>query len=747
MNRRIFLYLILFFYYFQILSQNKYDKSFYLIDIKPDFVFNPIEKQQVDSILKLYHSTKNDSLRLFYIRMFAEGLYSEYLWTRYNKILYNYSLQKNDSLHLCNRAYALNNLGYEAQYIKNNLEDAKKYYYQSYEIFKTLKHIGGIGAELNNIAFIFQHEGNIEKSIEIYTEAGKYFEKQNLPKGLTSVYINLGSIYYKNDDFDKAEDFFNKALTFAKKTNEENVIANAYFQLGNINNKNNNLSVATNYFEKAYQIFNKQNDYGKLAIINVSLSQICFKLKDSLNAEEYAFKSLSNSYRSEDFQVKVKVYDQMAFYYIFKKNYDKAFVYADSSYQLAKHLNYPELIAISAQKLSIIFKHKNKYDLAYKFLYELKLIEDSIKNNAAKKAIIKSQYQVEYNKKEIELAAEQEKKDYTRKVEQQQQQIILSLTLIALLFISIFGAFAFKNYRKTKKQNLIIENQKIEVELKNEEITQQKDLVEEKQKEIIDSINYAQRIQQAVLTGEDVWRKISKDYFILFKPKDIVSGDFYWAYNTPNGRSIFALADCTGHGVPGGFMSMLGNSFLNEIVIENKLFKADEILNKLRSKIINALEQKGNTEQKDGMDIALCVWNKMDNTLEYAGANNPLWLVRTNVNSSDSDSYRNENKQFQEYKADKMPIGTYLEEYKPFTSTLIQLQKNDIIFLTTDGFADQFGGPKGKKMKYKPMIELLIHNSSFDMLTQKQLLYEAFGNWIGDKYEQIDDVSVIGIKI
>lgn len=131
MKRKIYFCLILFFYCFHILSQNKYDKSFYLIDIKPDFVFNPIEKQQIDSILKLYHSSNSDSLRLFYIRMFAEGLNTEYLWTRYNKILYNFSLQKNDSLHRCNRAFALNNFGYEAQYIKNNLEEAKKYYYQS----------------------------------------------------------------------------------------------------------------------------------------------------------------------------------------------------------------------------------------------------------------------------------------------------------------------------------------------------------------------------------------------------------------------------------------------------------------------------------------------------------------------------------------------------------------------------------------------------------------------------------------
>jgi serine phosphatase RsbU (regulator of sigma subunit) len=186
---------------------------------------------------------------------------------------------------------------------------------------------------------------------------------------------------------------------------------------------------------------------------------------------------------------------------------------------------------------------------------------------------------------------------------------------------------------------------------------------------------------------------------------------------------------------------MLGNSFLNEIVVENKIFKADEILNKLRSKIISALEQKGGTQQKDGMDISLCVWNKLDNTLEFAGANNPLWLLKNAVSSSGV-----ENKELQEYKADKMPIGTYLENEVPFSSTIIQLQKGDIIFLSTDGYADQFGGPKGKKYKYKPLIDSLIKNSNLSMEEQKASLEIAFNDW-KHHHEQVDDVSLIGVRV
>ena len=179
-------------------------------------------------------------------------------------------------------------------------------------------------------------------------------------------------------------------------------------------------------------------------------------------------------------------------------------------------------------------------------------------------------------------------------------------------------------------------------------------------------------------------------------------------------------------------MSMLGNSFLNEIVVENKLFKADEILNRLRAKIIAALEQKGMAEQKDGMDIALCVWNKLDHTLEYAGANNPLWLLR--------------NGELVEYKANKMPIGTYLETEVPFSSTVIALQKGDTIYLSTDGYADQFGGDKGKKLKYRPFMESLLRMGPLDMKTQKLELEKSFDAW-KSSYEQVDDVSVIGIRV
>jgi serine phosphatase RsbU (regulator of sigma subunit) len=281
-----------------------------------------------------------------------------------------------------------------------------------------------------------------------------------------------------------------------------------------------------------------------------------------------------------------------------------------------------------------------------------------------------------------------------------------------------------------------IDNEKKANELlaqKNEEITKQKEIVEEQHQEITDSISYAKRIQTALLTSDNYWEQISKEHFVLLKPKDVVSGDFFWAFQTENNLAIWVAADCTGHGVPGAFMSMLGISFFNEIVVENNITNPAEILNKLRGKIIKALEQKGvDTQQKDGMDLALCVWDKNTNLLSFSGANNPLWLIR--------------NDELLEYKPDKQPVGLFLGEMKPFSVQQIQLEKGDTIYTFSDGYADQFGGEKGKKFKLKSLKELLLSVQGKPLSEQKQIIDNMFETWKGN-LEQIDDVCVIGVKI
>jgi serine phosphatase RsbU (regulator of sigma subunit) len=271
------------------------------------------------------------------------------------------------------------------------------------------------------------------------------------------------------------------------------------------------------------------------------------------------------------------------------------------------------------------------------------------------------------------------------------------------------------------------------VEERTTEINFQKKIIEQRNRDIVESIRYAKRIQEAILPEKQELLTFFPESFILYEPKDIVSGDFYWTLNR-NDHVFYAIADCTGHGVPGGFMSMLAISLMNEIVIEKGMDEPADILNMLRVKIILALKQTGASgENKDGMDMIFCRFNKKDNTLTYAAANNPLWIVR--------------NGEMLVFPADKQPVGVNMvDAVESFNQHTIQLQKNDCIYAITDGYADQFGGPKGKKFSHKRLKDLLVNISGKDMNAQHETLGSTLKEWKGN-LEQVDDISLAGIRI
>lgn len=286
--------------------------------------------------------------------------------------------------------------------------------------------------------------------------------------------------------------------------------------------------------------------------------------------------------------------------------------------------------------------------------------------------------------------------------------------------------------QKVQERTIEIQEKAEEIEAQRDEITEQRDEILRQKEEITDSINYASRIQKAVLPLKEHFDKAFSDHFILYKPRDIVSGDFYWVAEDEN-KLYFTAADCTGHGVPGAFMSMLGVSSLNEVIgNENSNLTAARILNLLREKIKFSLHQTGKVgENKDGMDMALCIYHKNKNILEYAGAYNPLYLIRKG--------------ELIEYKADRMPIGIFHVEKESFTNNEINIQNGDSIYIFSDGYADQFGGPGQTKFKASNLKKLLLEISANPMSKQLQVLEEEFYKWKGN-LDQIDDVIMIGIR-
>ena len=316
-----------------------------------------------------------------------------------------------------------------------------------------------------------------------------------------------------------------------------------------------------------------------------------------------------------------------------------------------------------------------------------------------------------------------------------------------------------------EQANEEILTQRDEIEAQRDTVLEQKDRIEEIHTELKSSIHYAERIQKAVLPTNEFLKNNLPNHFVLFKPHSVVSGDFYWAIKKDN-KIIITAADCTGHGVHGAFMSMLGISFLNEIASKPEITESSEILNELRLNVINALKQKGvSGEQKDGMDMALCVIDLETNIIQFSGANNPLYIITNSelqilndesipfVKRYDSSELNIQNsKILYEIKPNKMPIAIY-EKMDDFINHEIHLQKGDVIYMFSDGYADQFGGPKGKKFKYKPFKRLLLENADKPMEKQKEILETSFEEWKaypspdGEKFGQIDDVVVLGIRM
>ncbi len=629
------------------------------------------------------------------------------------------------------RAYL--NIGLALDY-QSKFDSAITFYNKSLVLNKEIESDFWQAQVLLNLGIVNFYKGDYDASVQHYFNALKKFEKINDKARMSAIYNNLGSIYRSKNELLKAIIYHRKSLVIDLELGNDEGVAASYNNIGIAYRKLNKLDSSLYFHEQSLAIKREINDENGIASSLTNIGQVYFHKKEYEKSLKYSIEALALERKLNDKRGICQSYVNIGEGYLKIGDLNSASFYLERGYEMAKEIGVIEDLISALEGLAAIHAEKGEYKKALGYYQDYSKYKDSLLNEETNRQIaeLDAIYENESKRKEIALLNKEKTLQQVDIENQRLQKIVMGVALLSVLVILFF---IFRGSQQKKKVNKLLATQK--------------GIVEEKNKEITDSINYAQRIQKAVLKSEE--RELSNfpDHFILFKPKDIVSGDFYWLIEK-NENIYIAVADCTGHGVPGGFMSMLGVAFLNEITAHKELLSPAEILNQLRSKIIKELGQKGALgESRDGMDISMLKIDKFGKTIEWSGANNPLWIMSTNekVIGSDDGSLPIEKSfhHFCEIKANKQPIGYHVNQ-EPFTNHKMMLNKDDLLYLITDGYVDQFGGEKGKKFMKKRFKQLLMNNIDIPIDNQKEALDTYFNQWKGN-IDQLDDVCVIGIKI
>ena len=619
---------------------------------------------------------------------------------------------------------------------------------QNSETIKQLKQI------CNNISL-----KDFDKSISLASKGEELSLKEKDSVSFAFFKRFIGTAYYFKGDYRKASDYYFKSIKILERQNNKTELGFSYNELAKLYRKTRKLNLAKETYDKALNIFTELNDSAHISMIN-NESGVVFEYEG--NYEE-ALKRYSKSFHiSENLKDSVAIsyaLNNIAGLYSIQKKYNAAQLYLtksleirkllkdsfalalnytdlgsnsiesekikealnfiDSSNIIAKRMRYIELESQNYLMLSKAHEKMGNNDLAFLNYKKHISLKDSIFTKESENQLneLNTKYNVE--KKDLELAK--------NKAEIANEKNKRYITYGALIFFIILFTISIWAFRQKKKSAILLKNKNQLLENANQLITHQKEELAEKQKEILDSIYYAKKIQNALLASEELIMLHLLDHFILYKPKDIVSGDFTWATQKDD---LFYLACCdsTGHGVPGAFMSLLNIGFLSEAIKERNIAEPGKIFDYVRSRLIETI---GHDKQKDGFDGILICLNTSTKKLTYAAANNSPLLI-----SNKAQTY---------LEANKMPVGEGIKT-DLFNTYTINYNKGDILYMYTDGYPDQFGGEKGKKFKYKQLENLLAEISDKPTSFQKENLESTFEKWRGS-LEQVDDVCVIGIKL
>jgi len=592
-------------------------------------------------------------------------------------------------------------------YIDTNFVMALKYAQKANNLATKIDYQTGYISSLRLLADANDYLGRYSIAQEINFEMLDYYTKVKNEELVQSTNINIGIINYYQGHYDKSINYTNKALEYYEKLNDSTGVSICYNNLANVYSDKLDYNKALEYYFKALELDELTNNKDGITMIKGNIGEVYIELEDYDKAHQYLDSALLIAVEIGDQWQEGNILSGLGSLLIKTDREEEGLALLLRGLEINKKIGAAAEEAEIYQLIYQVYENRNEFDKAFHYLNLYTTVNDSIFNKETVDKIAEMNAIYEIQEKEEQLKTQESVAAY-----QKTQKIALIFSLVLLLVIVLISVRGNVSKKKV-----------------NETLALQKVLIETKNRDITDSIQYAKQIQTAILPATSIIDKLFNDNFVLYKPKDIVAGDFYWMLELPN-QILFAVADCTGHGVPGAMVSVVCNGALNRAVKEFNLTSPAKILDKATELVIETFE-KSNSNIKDGMDIALCSFSKDAKELEYAGANNSIYLVR--------------NGELSEYKSNKQPVGKHINN-KPFTNQQIKLEKNDSLYLFTDGYSDQFGGPKGKKYKYKAFKQLLIDVHQKAMKDQKAIIKKSFMDWQGN-LEQIDDVCVVGIKV
>ncbi|MBN2662019.1 MAG: SpoIIE family protein phosphatase [Bacteroidales bacterium] len=579
------------------------------------------------------------------------------------------------------------------------------------------------------------HQKAIEKGLELLS----FVEQNDLKEQFELTYIMIAYAYRNYNLYDQALSYFEKAALNSDTTNPNNFLHISYNEIGNIYKQKNDYKKALEFQQKALEI---RLTLGIPAYLMYSYNDIAGtyqSLGEFELALNYYKKSANLVEKSNDYYSYSFICNNIAQIYLLLGQNDSSLIYIKKNEDILKNLNINELYYHLYFVYSSYYQAIGNFEKAFDYINIAYSIKDSIFTEETNQQIANFEKKYEIEKRDNEILKTNEKLKI--------QKILIYTFIFGILLIGFFMLLIYRQFKQKKlaytvlqKKNEEILQQKEEILQQKEEIEAQRDLIAEQKNNLTQSINYAFRIQTALFPPKDFINAILPKNFIYYKPKDIVSGDFYWATKIDN-KIVLTVADCTGHGVPGAFMSILAISLLNEITLnsskQNSL-SAAFILDKLKQQIIKSLRQKDPLSKSvEGIDMALCIIDENNRKLQYAGAYNSIFINRNN--------------NLIEIKADRMPVGISLKSSNNFKNNIFELQKDDILFLFTDGYSDQFGGSNYEKYSSSRFKKLLLSISADNFDVGFKILDEELLEWIekkplNHKQFQIDDILLMGIK-